>query len=1459
MKSCRRLGYAKARLIACLITLGVALFSSATAQAAPQYNLTCVDCHHMPPLDSAGARDPATGRVKGNHESHAGATAASCAKCHGNGILTYGSGHRNKLIEVQVNINSSPAVGTYSRVFVNQTSVPPNPLGNCSNVNCHFESPSPQWGNANFVAPTDCSQCHLMAPSTGNHPITGSKHGVYYGTGAGSCQKCHPDHTAEALPFSHATSAANRGIVVHFTASPNSGGTYSGNGLNFLPSQNKTTYGNCSNLYCHSNGNSGAPNTLATWGSTLPADCTGCHDGNASAVSILGSGTHAKHINNAAYVSGPNLGTNYECARCHSTTVSVGNDRAVTTIANHVDGTKTVAFNNGGTFGGNACSATLCHAAGKASAPQPAAPVWGGAALDCKGCHGVGGSFGEPSYASGGVAADLANSHSAEHMAGPANCVNCHANTTADGVSIKSGSTVHADGSINVNISAAYDLGGASYNATIGIKSCSSTYCHSNGNSGLPLQTARWGGSMPANCSGCHGGDASVTPASSVLDTYKHRAHMNNYTSLGRGNNLKCAECHAKTVSLASNQAISNAANHVNTFKDYSGAKAGSYAGGATKVCSNVYCHSSGQAVAVFRNMTGQKAWDKTASLGCNGCHGYGPGYFAPAAGEPNYPSAAGKENSHKKHTVDAGMADSRGCANCHRTTVDSGIANKLRDYSSAHLNKVRDISFARMGNYTGHYTAAGKSCSNTYCHAGGAAAWGGASLACYQCHKADATLPGRHDSHWSATGTYPTSYTAAPANTGDANNYRFQCSSCHNGAHANGPALGGSGNAAEVFFNYTAAGWKGTYAYGGVTANDGTLQWSNGTCAATYCHSNGNGANGNTTAFAWNGPAKSLRCDGCHGGDASKPATKIATGLHLNHIDPSSNASLGTGNGRKCGECHAKTVGFANNSTVTDKTRHVNKFKDYSGVYARGTANYTIATKSCSSLYCHSNGKPGTAVAEYKNPASWNSGGTLQCNGCHGNNTVSPDAGLPTDPNLGAPNYLTGPAGSNTANSHKLHVQKMGIVNSTGCYNCHSRTVDKNAAAKFRPYSTMHVSGGTNIRFAGISSAWKATYTPGVTNMTCSTVACHSNGKGGYQDVKWGATTNCALCHALNKLSRGHAFHIYTGAANNPTSYDNYTANRSNKGVAPGRYNYGCAVCHPVNNPNHTKGTVLIDLYPGSANVVGLLRSRNGASITVGGVPSGTPGSGSTVAGNTLTCANVYCHSNGYTAAPVYATTPDWYNGSFTGDRCANCHGNAPNSSIAGSASHYNNNWLGTAGATGGHAIGIHATSIANSANFTGVLTPGSSDPSSHGQTASVTPTTIGCNTCHYSVITTSANNGSAQCAGCHTLPATQATATIADKSLHVNGSVAVSFRPTKLYSKAQLKDASFALFSSAYMQRSNGYKASNSFDTSKLNLNTGSYAGNGGNCTTVCHFNKPVRWDNVPAATCSSCHSSL
>src|SRR6185369_1795653 len=206
-----------------------------------------------------------------------------------------------------------------------------------------------------------------------------------------------------------------------------------------------------------------------------------------------------------------------------------------------------------------------------------------------------------------------------------------------------------------------------------------------------------------------------------------------------------------KTVSSSSNTDLTGS-NHVNSFKDYSGVRAGGSANynNATAVCTNVYCHSSGQASPRFRNMTGSKSWGGTARFNCSGCHGNESGAtWSSNFGAPNYPNkydgTLKTANSHERHTVIAGTTDSTGCAKCHVTSVDKKVPNKLRTDSTTHLNAGRDVTFAIYG----RYSAVTRSC-NTYCHSnvqapgGNAAAteyaapvWGdNGSTTCESCHR---------------------------------------------------------------------------------------------------------------------------------------------------------------------------------------------------------------------------------------------------------------------------------------------------------------------------------------------------------------------------------------------------------------------------------------------------------------------------------------------------------------------------------------------------------------------------------------------------------------------------------------------------------------------------------------------------------------------------------------------------
>ena len=213
MKKQHEAGHFKNRMMIVLFSL-IALFAMTGQSFAA---LSCNACHGMPPVDSTdGTRQPNTGAVAGNHQTHvgAGAQAADCVKCHANS--GYNSTHAataSYQIKMAANINSSPLAAPYSKgTSFAQTATPT--LGTCSNVNCHFEAITTTWGTS--AATTNCNTCHATPRgASGSH----AKHEAYYG-GTASCTQCHPNYGT--TNFNHATSAGKHKIVM------NSFLTYSG-------------------------------------------------------------------------------------------------------------------------------------------------------------------------------------------------------------------------------------------------------------------------------------------------------------------------------------------------------------------------------------------------------------------------------------------------------------------------------------------------------------------------------------------------------------------------------------------------------------------------------------------------------------------------------------------------------------------------------------------------------------------------------------------------------------------------------------------------------------------------------------------------------------------------------------------------------------------------------------------------------------------------------------------------------------------------------------------------------------------------------------------------------------------------------------------------------------------------------------------------------------------------------
>jgi len=536
-------GMSAARVLAWLLLLGASVLCASVAQAAPQYNYGCDYCHRMPPVDAATAdKDPVTGAVPGSHQAHATASALSCAKCHGGQVLGYLTGHRDGVIDLSDDLGYSRKT---AGVFLNQTSAPPAPLGNCSAAACHSDGKghgkaTPAWGSSAFQAPGDCSQCHGVAPATGSHPVSGSKHAAYFGTGTGSCLKCHADHPSEAKPFGHATSAGQRPIEVKFAG----GGSFAA--------------GNCSNLYCHSNGKGSF--ATPSWGASL--DCTGCHGGATSTGAAALSGKHAKHLNNAGF-----LGTNYGCIECHAATVSAGT--TISDFTKHVDGSVEIAGPRVGTLNAGSCATAYCHSDGKGT--QKSVTWTGSQTLDCKGCHGSDAApafsslAGEPNYPNAGSGQPRANSHQV-HVASAASCQNCHSATTVDGVSLAAGNP-HTNGNFNV-------VPGNGKNFAVVGKTCSNVTCHNGSGIITNVAPATWGASL--GCSGCHG-DATT------LTSNAHAKHVS-------GKGYACATCHASTVTGST--IILNPSLHGDGTVEVAGSSITTYSA-ATKSCSSAACHGS--------------------------------------------------------------------------------------------------------------------------------------------------------------------------------------------------------------------------------------------------------------------------------------------------------------------------------------------------------------------------------------------------------------------------------------------------------------------------------------------------------------------------------------------------------------------------------------------------------------------------------------------------------------------------------------------------------------------------------------------------------------------------------------------------------------------------------------------------------------------------------------------------
>jgi predicted CxxxxCH...CXXCH cytochrome family protein len=854
-------------------------------------------------------------------------------------------------------------------------------------------------------------------------------------------------------------------------------------------------------------------------------------------------------------------------------------------------------------------------------------------------------------------------------------CKNCHGKTE----------TNHQNGGNRADITISggtYSFGsysardGRGYKYTTG-GTCSQNSCHWSGNSlnQAPVQAmVNWSSSRSSNCGKCHN---KAGDSASVKWTASHTKHVTAYN----GNTaLTCNACHSTTAS--NNSTISNNLNHVNGATVVSFSGTGSY-NQTGDICSNVYCHSSGQATPNYVFVS----WTTSSSrITCTTCHG--------SAGVNNKNGVA-LTTPHAKHLA-AGTYNFN-CSTCHYKTVDMANNAALKQYSGVlnHANGTRTVAILKT--YSGNWSAT--TCTTTYCHSNGATgagrsyttqAWSGTS-SCTFCHGGPTTLTtNRHATHLNNT-NLTTSYT---------------CNVCHVLTASSNTAIAAGGYAyhlnkkRDINFDGYSGSWSGT------------------TCNNTRCHANRNPA--------WTAASTTVdKCTKCHGTptagtatDAQKAPGNAANGISGFDLDghssngPTKDPQIGAhqqhlgGYGSanianvRCIECHTVPSNASSSGHLNGRRPGEVTFANATAARKNGATPTVVfgtpfgtGVTTCSNVYCHGSNMPSGDTSGTKRVSIfWNQTSYMSrqatptnadCGTCHGNpptagtsaGTHSSYIGQPTTSCSGCHTHFNPNGTLNAGANRALHINGKIDVTVGGCNGCHGgnnggllsvnasrgHAVHYNRTSVFRHYTgsnrtlatayafackNCHGKTETNHQNAGNLadiSVSGGTYTFGTYSArdargykykagTCGQNSCHWTGNSLNQApvqalVNWSSakTSNCGRCHnkagdiAGVKWTASHTKHVSTYIGNPALT---------------------CNACHSSTAGNN-------------ATVSNNLNHLNGTTAVVFSVTGSYNQTGDI-------CSNVYCHSTGkatLTAADYVFVSWTTSSGRIT---CTTCHGGA-------------------------------------------------------------------------------------------------------------------------------------------------------------------------------------------------------
>jgi len=970
-----------------------------------------------------------------------------------------------------------------------------------------------------------------------------------------ACSICHP---SSGYSNAHQTGFKN------ITGSSLPGTSYTPGKK--IPNTDTPTFGNCSQIYCHSTGRAAGMGQVryssARWGGTK--NCLGCHGGRASATGAPARSignftlttTHSQHLKYPA--------ANMNCQMCHSKTTQTNawTLKTYTAASKHVNGVANVTFTDVA-YGNytsyktsgvekSKCTNVACHGGKTRSA-------WSATVQNtnhtCTHCHGTASGVGTgntnrnyyaPGYNGGtstdGIAAatDMRVGGHFVHLTSvymkKLKCNECHTvpsnpfdgtHMTGPRYSSQSINFGQASTAIKNTTTPAFTSGTAVAPAT-----CTTTYCH--------------GSKMPKNDTG--GTDKSPT--------------WNANLTTGTPGTAECARCHGNPPLFGSSSSA-----HI----------------GSTATTSCIGCHKSvasatGSIVNKDLHVNGSVNMfvDTTITSSCNKCHGNPPVLL-------KYGRYSGLVKTPKTLALGASPAN----VGAHQKHKDSGLTcNVCHNNSNAggHPDSTMQIDFIAnsttwpawnagspaftYGSYSGNNPTGGtivaqsaggttvvrattnntnNSC-NTYCHGGWSNSnrnmnprWtsGTAATACGACHGSTALTPPLVGTHARHAG-YSSVLTARQG-------YTFACTKCHPSRMAGNHIKG----TVHVRFSTAVLGTSAAYTKAGATQTDAALPnftWSSnklagdtpdGTCSNIACHSTGRGAgmgtNKYTTTQQWGNTTRN--CLGCHAGRASAtgaPARSSAnftlSTTHSQHLKyPAANIN--------CQTCHAKVAtNAATLKNFTGAKLHADGVRNiaFGGVLYGSYTSYKtsgVNQNKCTNISCHGGKSRGVWSATVQN----NDNSCVHCHGVAGTSSALPNTAANRKffaPGWNGSGISTDGISVNTdvrVGAHFVHLSSVYLPK-LKCNECH--TVPSS------PFDGSHMAttrfNSQSLAFGQASTATRNSVTPAftaggaATPATCTTTFCHGSSmpkgdtSGTDRSPAWNAnlttgtpgTAECARCH---------------------------------------------------------------------------------------------------------------------------------------------------------------------------------------------------------------------------------------------------------------------------------------------------------------------------------------------------------